>query len=264
LNRDFIAKHWYASIYEQFENQVNDVDFLLNILRRETEGPQRILEVACGGGRICVPLAKAGHCVTGFDADVHMLLRCQARMKGLPNLTVYQADALTEAWGSDFDVVVIAGNFLINIESDMDYREAQIRLIQNAARTLRAGGHLYLDYDLHHDPAAVFHRLGMSSYFKGSDDLGTMGSTVSYGSTYDPVTQICAGTGHTELITVNGEKLILPEVWHKHIPTQEQVDAWLKEAGFSLEKTYRNFTDEPLPRPIPEGTHRATVWAKKG
>lgn len=27
LNKDFIAKHWYASMYEQTENQTNDVDF---------------------------------------------------------------------------------------------------------------------------------------------------------------------------------------------------------------------------------------------
>jgi len=56
LNRDFIAKHWYAYIYEQLENQTNDVEFLLDILRKLTDGsPKKIFEVACGGSRICIP-----------------------------------------------------------------------------------------------------------------------------------------------------------------------------------------------------------------
>jgi len=63
LNRDFIAKHWYANVYEQFENQTNDVEFLLDILHKNTNGdPQNILEVACGGGRISVPLAGGLQC----------------------------------------------------------------------------------------------------------------------------------------------------------------------------------------------------------
>ena len=121
MNREFIAKHWYASIYEQYENHTNDVEFLLNVLKEQADNkPQNILEVACGGGRICIPLAQAGHTVTGFDADEHMLLRCYRRMQGLKNICCYAADATMSDWGTGFDVVVMAGNILINIESEMD------------------------------------------------------------------------------------------------------------------------------------------------
>ena len=98
MNKQFIAKHWYAGSYEQFENQTNDVEFLLKVLREQTDGTsQNILEAACGGGRISVPLAQAGHKVTGFDADEFMLLRCYRRMKDVPNITCYQADAGLDA-----------------------------------------------------------------------------------------------------------------------------------------------------------------------
>ena len=70
MNRDFIAKHWYASIYEQMENQTYDVEFLLRVLGPK---PLNILEIGCGGGRIAVPLAEAGHFVTGLDADEYAL-----------------------------------------------------------------------------------------------------------------------------------------------------------------------------------------------
>ena len=266
-NRQFIAKHWYASVYEQFENQTGDVDFLLNVLRDQTDGsPQNILEVACGGGRISVPLAQAGHDVTGFDADEHMLLRCYRRMQGMPNIVCYQADALDSDWGAGYDVVVMAGNVLLNIETSMDYAKAQQIFIDKASAALRIGGHLYLDYDQHSDESArkTFNGLGEHSYFSGVDDLGTSGRTVSWGGAYDPATRIWAGIGHWELQTNNGEKLIFAEnPRSKHIPTLNQVYGWLTGAGLVIEKTYRNHTaDQPLSEQESECV-RATIWAKK-
>lgn len=263
MNREFIAKHWYADVYEQFENHTNDVEFLRGVLDDNTDAPQNILEVACGGGRICVPLAQAGHTVTGFDADEHMLLRCYRRMKGLCNIRCFSADATTADWGAGYDVIVLAGNVLINIESGMDYKQAQITFIQKAAAALRLGGHLYLDFQLLFDDAKVFNSLKESSYFEGTDDMGTHGRTMSYGSVYDSVTQLCSGASHWELTTNNGESLTISEIWHKHIPKHQQVYRWLAEAGFIIERTYKNFSAEPLPDPVDESTYRASIWARK-
>ncbi len=69
-----------------------------------------------------------------YQADEHMLLRCYLRMAGLPNIHCYQAEAATSDWGLGFDVV-------------------------NAAKSLRTGGHLYLDFDLHYNPAVSFSSL---------------------------------------------------------------------------------------------------------
>jgi SAM-dependent methyltransferase len=263
LNGDFITKHWYASVYEQFENQTNDVEFLIGVLKEHTgDTPQKILEAACGGGRVCVPLAEAGHTVTGFDSDEQMLLRCYRRMRGLGNIRCFAADATTADWGTAFDVVLLAGNLLINIESETDYAQAQRTLISKAAAALRKGGHLYLDFDLHGNPAPFFSSLEVSSYFCGTDELGTKGRTVSYGSTYDPVTRICAGTAHWELTTNAGETIVVPRRWHKHIPTQAQVYAWLREAGLAIKRTYLDYSQETVPVPARDNC-RATLWARK-
>ena len=271
MDRSFIKKHWYAHAYEQFENQTNDVEFLLKVLREQTGGaPQNILEAACGGGRISVPLAQAGHKVTGFDADEFMLLRCYRRMRDIPNISCYQADALKAGWGGGYDVVVMAGNILINIEGDMDYREAQELFIRKAAAALRPGGHLYLDYDQHSDASAVkfFNRLnekgggrlgGNSEY---TDDLGTSGKFKNYGGVYDPVTSICTWASHVELLTNNGERLIEPTHGYKYIPTLIQVYGWLSAAGLIALKTYKNYTAEPLDEQDAEFA-RATIWARK-
>lgn len=263
LNRRFIIRHWYAYVYEQCENQTNDVNFLLRVTHEQLGGElQNVLEVGCGGGRILVPIAQAGHTTTGFDRDEQMLLRCYKRMTELPNSHCYRADAITSDWGGEFDIVVLAANLLLNIESSTDYAECQRLLITKAAASLRPGGHLYLDFDLHSDPTAFFSRLGETSYFGGTDDLGTSGRTLSYGSVYDPVTQFCTGTSHWELTLNSGEHLIVPELWHKHIPTQAQVYGWLGDAGFEIERTYTNFTDEPLANPVANSC-RATLWARK-
>ena len=263
MNTEFIQKHWYASVYEQLENQTDDVEFLLEVLKQQLgDTPQNILEAACGGGRICVPLAQAGHTVTGFDANEYMLMHCYRRMQGLSNIRCYAADALTEDWGKDFDVVLMAGNILINIKTDTDYAQAQKTFIQKAASALRRGGHLFMDFDLHGKPVPYFNRLGEGSYFAGTDEIGTKGRTVGYGSVYDPVTQICVGVGHLELTTNTGETIIVANRWHKHIPTQAQVYEWIRDAGLEIERSYLDYSQEPIPVPVTQNC-RATLWLVK-
>lgn len=270
MNRRFIAKHWYSSFYEQFENQTNDVEFLLKVLRKQAdETPQNILEVACGGGRISVPLAQAGHNVTGFDLDEFMLLRCYRRMKGISNIICYQADAISADWGTGFDVVIMAGNILMNIETDKDYAEAQKTFIRKSAASLRPHGHLILDYDQHSDASAIkfFNHLGergrLGDDSEYVDEFGTSGKIKIYGNVYDPVTRICTWASHRDLLMNNGERFIESTMGYKHIPTLKQVYGWLVDAGFSVEKTYRNYTDESLSENEPDYV-RATIWAKKG
>lgn len=189
-----------------------------------------------------------------------MLLNCCRKSRGVPNLRCHRMNAESGDWGRDFDVVVFAANLLNNIESDMDYRAAQRLFIEKAAGALRPGGHLYLDFDLLYDPASVYHGPGWEAEY--TDDLGTVGRMCSFGSVYNPVLQICTYVSHIAFTTNNGERFVIPDMVRKHIPTQAQVYEWLRGAGFEIERTYRNFSDEPLPEPITEGTHRATIWAR--
>ena len=265
MNRDFIEQYWDASIYEQSENQTHDVEFILKVLNEQLGNTsQKLLEIACGGGRIGVPLAQAGYEVTGIDVNEQMLMRCYRRMKGIPNIRCFRGDVTKVDLGSDYDIVVLASNVLINIEAEMDNKQAQILFINKAAQALKSGGHFYLSFNLLYNPAAVFNSSKESHYFDGgTDEMGTYGRTCSYGSVYDSVTQICSGVNHTELTTNNGEQIIIPRLWNKHIPTQSQVYEWLDDAGFVIERTYKNFTDEPFPEPIDESCYEITIWAYK-
>jgi len=261
LNTSFIEKHWYAAAYEQFETQTNDVEFILSLLGEE---PQNILEVACGGGRICIPTALAGHHVTAFDYDAHRLLHCYRKAQGLPNISIYQADAIDGEWGNNYDVVLMAGNLLINIESSLEYSQAQQLFIHHAAAALRSGGRLLLDYDQHSTESAMarFNYQGQSEGQTYHDDLDTAGKDVYCGGIYDPVTQICAWVNHRELKTNNGKTIIRDTRGYKHIPSLTQVYAWLSQAGLTIERTFKGYSEEPLCET--ETKHvRATILAKK-
>ena len=128
---------------------------------------------------------------------------------------------------------------------------------------------MFLDYDQHSDVSAVklFNRLGESGRLGDdssyTDELGTSGQFKNYGGVYDPVTRICIWASHRDLLTNNGERIIESTMGHKHIPTLKQVYDWLADAGLTIEKTYSNYTEEPL-NEHHEDFVRATIWAKKG
>ena len=84
-----------------------------------------------------------------------------------------------------------------------------------------------------------------------------------YGNVYDPITRICTWASHRDLLINNGERIIESTVGHKHIPTLKQVYVWLDSAGLAIEKTYKNYTGEPLDEQHDDYV-RATIWAKKG
>jgi len=79
-----IANRWWGCVYDRYYgNDAEDVELLLDLLG---PAPKKILEVCCGTGRVVVPLARAGHSVTGIDIDSGMLARLPAKAAGLPNL----------------------------------------------------------------------------------------------------------------------------------------------------------------------------------
>ena len=125
-NEKEIISKWNADMYDCNENGIQDVEFALSVIGTE---PKNILEIACGSGRMLVPMAKAGHIVTGLDFDEYMLEKIASKAKGMENIAWRKTDVTHDEWGQGFDVVVLAANFLLNIVSDTDYEKAQKNLL---------------------------------------------------------------------------------------------------------------------------------------
>jgi SAM-dependent methyltransferase len=122
-----------------------DLDLYLALADR-ADGP--VLELAVGSGRLAVPLAEAGHAVTGVDIDAAMLDRAhtRARMAGasaIARLTFVEADLvglrLPSAGG--FGLAFIALNSLLVLPS----RAAQRAALHTLADHLAPGGLAVVD-----------------------------------------------------------------------------------------------------------------------
>lgn len=76
-------------------------------LAQETGGP--VLEVACGTGRVSIPIARLGFQVTGLDIVPGMLDLARSKSAGLPTRWV-EGDARAFDLGEQFRLVFLTGN----------------------------------------------------------------------------------------------------------------------------------------------------------
>jgi SAM-dependent methyltransferase len=106
----------FADVYDEWYPSGRDTDEVLDGLRR-LAGPGPVLELGCGTGRLCLPLAAGGLTVVGLDASEVML----ARLRAKPG-----ADAM----------VTVAGDM-----ADIDLSHADLTAIDRAG-THRSGAHL--------------------------------------------------------------------------------------------------------------------------
>ena len=107
-----------------------------------------ILELAVGTGRLAVPLAEAGHAVTGVDLDPAMLDRARARARDtgtgvVGRLTLVEADlvGLRLPAAGQFGLAFIALNSLLVLPT----RAAQRAALRTLADHLAPGGLAVVD-----------------------------------------------------------------------------------------------------------------------
>jgi len=253
-----ILDNWYASVYDQCVTETEDIDCLLRTLGPR---PLRVLEAACGTGRILVPLAKVGHDAVGFDIDEACLARVEAKAEGLPNIAWHRKDALKEPWGEGFDAVVLAGNVLFNIVTDGDYGEAQRLFLRRAYEALKPGGHAYLDFDCHPRPSKQFSpRREERVVFEGTDSAGTTGTySLMPGGGYDRRAHMDTGLRRIQAVTADGRGIVKEWASRKRPIDFKQMLRWLKETGFAVECAWGDHHGSPMKRK----SGHAVVWASK-
>lgn len=137
---DYIARYYDLS-HDRF---TEDIPFLLR-LAGETDGP--VLEIGAGSGRLLVPLARAGHAITGVDSSAEMLARAEARLAGEPagtrvrvRLVAADVRSLTLSGEAGFGLAVFGYNTFMHLD-EMAAGAALKRL----RPLLRSSGRLLID-----------------------------------------------------------------------------------------------------------------------
>jgi SAM-dependent methyltransferase len=147
----------------------------------------RVLDLACGSGRLTIPLARAGLQVVGADQSPEMLhrARCSAEAQGM-QLNLVQLDMRDfDLSGRAFETIIVAMNSVLHLHSLDDFRG----FFQSTARHLAQNGRLVFDAFvpnvamLNFDPDKR-QLVGRAVH----DELGHI--TVEETIRYDPLTQI--------------------------------------------------------------------------
>jgi SAM-dependent methyltransferase len=130
---------FYDEDYRAYDEDVEAIVHLAN----EMDGP--VLELGCGTGRLLLPLAAAGHAVTGVDIAPALLAQARTKLAAAPGgarVTLVEADLRTLALPQrDFAFAFCTSNTLMHLATADD----QLAALTAAAGHLRPGGLLLVD-----------------------------------------------------------------------------------------------------------------------
>lgn len=136
---ELLQVHEFAHYRDYAEDLTRrEVDFLVEAL--SLDGTETILDLACGGGRHSLELARRGFTVVGLDAAAPVLAhaRLRASEEGL-SVTFTQGDMRVLAFEGRFDVVLVM-NSSVGFFDDA----TNAAVIAGCARALAPGGRLLL------------------------------------------------------------------------------------------------------------------------
>jgi SAM-dependent methyltransferase len=131
------AERYDDSSAEMFTPQVLDpaVDFLA---RLAGSGPA--LEFAIGTGRVAIPLAARGICVTGIELSQPMVNQLRRKIPA-EELPVAIGDMATTTVPGQFSLVYVVWNSIGNLRT----QDEQVQCFSNAARHLSPGGRFVVE-----------------------------------------------------------------------------------------------------------------------
>jgi len=101
-----------------------------------------VLDLACGYGRIAIPLAQRGFAVTGLDLSETLLGQARVAAAGVgAQVTWHQGDMRAIPWAGTFDAVI---NVFSSFGLFADEAENR-RVLEGVARALKPGGRFLID-----------------------------------------------------------------------------------------------------------------------
>jgi SAM-dependent methyltransferase len=160
----------WTAMADAGESVHGEADLVMSLLIEYEFGDSpRVLDAGCGTGRVAIELAARGVDVAGVDLDSAML--DEARRK-TPGQQWTHGDLFDVDLGTEFDIVVMAGNVMIFVAGG-----TEAAVLANMARHMCPGGVLVAGFQ------TGGHRLGVEAYDEHSVAAGL--ALVDRWSTWD-------------------------------------------------------------------------------
>ena len=119
---------------------VGDIDFYLELAREADAGGLPVLELACGTGRVAIPIAREGVCVVGLDRSPAMLGRAREKSAGMGTVRWVEGDMRDFALPERFGLALIPFRSFQHLLTVAD----QLSCLHCIHRHLAPGGRLAL------------------------------------------------------------------------------------------------------------------------
>ncbi len=233
-----------AGLYDAFSFEA-DLPLYLDLAA--TEGG-RVLELACGSGRVLLPLARAGYRVVGVDSSPHMLALLRDKLLHEPltadNVRLAEADmrsfdVLDEG---PFDLAIVAvKSFAYLVE-----RADQQACLQTIAVHLRPGSLLSIDF-MHPRPVWLGAEPGSMRDDLLQQSEGVTVSRVESVVSTDLASQVRVIRSAYEVIDAHGAVIAKRFVeWPYRFTYRFEAEHLLERAGFEIEAVHGGYAREPF------------------
>jgi SAM-dependent methyltransferase len=238
-----------AVVYDAIYGERDDVAFW-RAMAAAASGP--VLELGCGTGRILLPLARAGHDITGLDLTPHMLARCRAKLEQEPaavrtRVRLVQGDMTAFDLGRRFALVTIPFAGFQHLRTV----EQQLACLGCCLSHLLPGGRLVLDLP-NPDPAPPSHASADEAVEgEASAQVAELpgGARVRWWATvleYDRATQCHEYELTYEVTEAGGAVTRLQETFPLRYIFRYELEHLLVRAGFRLEALYGDHDAAPF------------------
>lgn len=135
---------FYAQTYDVcVSDWPGEIDFYRQLAKQSSLDGFPVLELACGTGRVAIPLAEEGARVVGLGKSTAMLDVARKKSEGVANLRWVEGDMRSFGLGQTFGLILIPGHSFQNILTAEDQRSCLISI----RRHLIPGGTLVVHLD---------------------------------------------------------------------------------------------------------------------
>jgi SAM-dependent methyltransferase len=207
-----------------------------------------VLELACGTGRVSIPIAKLGFPVTGLDIVPGMLERARSKSVGLPVRWV-EGDARTFDLGEHFRLIFLTGNafqaFLTNADQEALLQRVRAHLHDEGLFAFETRNPLLPNSKTREGLFVTLETHAEEEDWPSFINANGYEVRVSTTQVYDHVAQIVHLTGNKRWYEGEEAHTTITRTALRYTFPQE-LAALLHYNGFTIIRQYGDWNEEPL------------------